>query len=130
MGRVKTADRKAKPSPHKRKPKAKCGGKTHNYPTFGSAFVGGLIGHLGDMAVTAALFGATNTEKILVAALLPGLLELLRNRKNLTPDDHWVHFQPHCPQICGVPCPPDCRHHGEARFDGCHVCDCLHGGGE
>jgi hypothetical protein len=43
-------------------------------------------------------------------------------------EDHWKVFQPHCPQIAGVPCPKDCKHFGEARFDGCHVCDCLHGG--
>jgi hypothetical protein len=39
---------------------------------------------------------------------------------------HWQVFAPHCPQVCGVPCPPECPNSKEARFDGCHVCDCLH----
>ena len=59
---------------------------------------------------------------------MPGLLSIIRGGGKFTHKDHWVAFQPHCPQITGVPCPPECKHHGEARFDGCHVCDCLHSG--
>jgi hypothetical protein len=36
-------------------------------------------------------------------------------------------FKPHCPPIAGIPCPPECSHHTDLRFDGCHVCDCLKG---
>jgi hypothetical protein len=33
---------------------------------------------------------------------------------------------PHCPAWCGKECPVTCPNHGR-MFDGCHVCDCLHG---
>jgi hypothetical protein len=33
---------------------------------------------------------------------------------------------PHCPVYCGKECPPACPNHGR-MYDGCHVCDCLHG---
>ena len=35
---------------------------------------------------------------------------------------------PHCPAWCGKECPPECPNHGR-MFDGCHICDCLHGPG-
>ena len=34
---------------------------------------------------------------------------------------------PHCNVLCGRECPPDCLNHGR-MFDGCHICDCIHGG--
>jgi hypothetical protein len=33
---------------------------------------------------------------------------------------------PHCPAWCGKECPVTCPNHGR-MFDGCHICDCLHG---
>lgn len=33
---------------------------------------------------------------------------------------------PHCPDYCGKECPVTCPNHGR-MYDGCHVCDCLHG---
>jgi hypothetical protein len=33
---------------------------------------------------------------------------------------------PHCSIYSGVQCPPDCPNHGR-MFDGCHICDCVHG---
>ena len=85
-----------------------------------------LSSGVGNLMVQAALHGATFGEKAIVATILPGLLSIIRNKGKFGPNEHWEAFKPHCPQICGVPCPPDCPNSKEARFDGCHVCDCLH----
>lgn len=126
MRRVKTVDHKAKLPMHKRRPKTQRSGRKRRNPAAGLD-LSYLQSFVGDTMVAAALHGATLTEKTIVAAIMPGLLAIVRGGGKFSPDDHWRAFQPHCPQICGVPCPPDCKHHGEARFDGCHVCDCLHG---
>lgn len=78
--------------------------------------------------VQASLHGASFEEKVVVAAVVPGVLALIRGGGKFSHGGHWRVFQPHCPQIAGVPCPEGCKNHGEARFDGCHICDCLHGG--
>ena len=82
---------------------------------------------LGNLMLQASLHGATFAEKVAVASVMPGLLSIIRGGGKFTHEDHWQAFQPHCPQISGVLCPPKCEHHGEDRFDGCHICDCLHG---
>jgi hypothetical protein len=35
---------------------------------------------------------------------------------------------PHCPDFCGVRCPPECPYRTiVAVSNGCHLCDCLQG---
>ena len=82
---------------------------------------------VGDMLVLTALCGANFVEKAMVSSVIPGFLSIMRNKGKFGPNEHWEAFKPHCPQICGVPCPPACENSKEAHFDGCHICDCLRG---
>jgi hypothetical protein len=113
----------------KRLPRAKRCHKKRKNPLFSSFGTSAMMqSSIGDLMVSASLHGASFLEKTIVSAVMPGLLAIVRGGGKFNHEDHWKTFKPHCPQIAGVLCPKDCKRHGELRFDGCHVCDCLHGG--
>ncbi len=123
MGQVKTVDRRKRPPFHFSKRTS----KRRKNPAKGLKLGKFLDASIGDLMIRASLHGASFPEKAIVAAVMPGLMAIIRGEGNFGPKDHWKAFKPHCPSICGVPCPPTCKHYGEVRFDGCHVCDHLHG---
>ena len=106
-------------------------------PAFGLGDLRSITGGLGDLFIASAVFGCSLEEKLLFGSLLQALVPYVRKVGTGKPKSvgerarfnqvHWDAFKPHCPQILGVPCPSNCKNHGQAQFDGCHVCDCLHG---
>lgn len=93
-----------------------------------------LQSFIADQTILQAFRGASPLEKMLFSAAAPVILNLMRGTQKGKPltslptgEDHWKTFQPHCPYIVGVACPPDCPQYGKPRLDGCHVCDCLYG---
>ena len=110
--------------------------KRRKNPAFGALNAMEMIAPVGDLLITSVVSGCSIQEKAVIASILQSFVVpfIRKARDPKTPGEverlyrvHWDAFRPHCPQILGVSCPPDCKNHDQAKFDGCHVCDCLHG---